>query len=602
MMRLPVKYQCLLLIFLGGMLFMISCGLFPVPEPPQGTDKLDSVTIFVKTQNLPSAVKLDRFYATDDAGAQIGAGAPFSDSAPVKLAVPSSFVGQELNICAGYSLITYASEKVTIAEGVTAVLSADGINIGVPGGVLPEIPGVTSPNTVTVTYSDGISTANMHINNIYAASCEGSKISTAIYSESNHEWSINMLSALNDTTVRFWVDFNDGETPLCFYEDIVWMENTNTLITVTYRGTPITNHTELRSITGTNDFVITNTISASSAPWTPVAFSGTLHGGGFKVSGIKFAQSTGNYGLFSTLEGNVYDLRLEYADTAPLAVTAASPDNMVMAGILAGETTANATIKNVMVSLASGVPAFSVKSAASGAKVCLGGIVGRMSGGTLSQSYSSARIELAPGSVGDSFFIGGLAGMSKGEITTSYARGSVSADGAITFGSVYAGGLAGGLDGSASIDKSYAAGDVLAVLAVSGATIAQAGGLVGKAEEPSYVINNSVAANGNVKVGTGTYDSAAPLLGSNETVSGSNNIRGTTINFAESTNKYANQGAEKDLTDSTNWSLFSVTDNTWRWDSDAGFPRLFWQQNSIDLLNSLNLENLALGFPIPSIP
>jgi hypothetical protein len=590
-----MKYYIPLLVILGAMFLAVSCGLFSFLDIPSEDEKPGSVTFYVKVENLPHAFKLERFYVTDDSGAQIGPGVQYSDTDKAALSVPAIFVGQELNVCAGYGIMTYVSEKVTIASGITVILTMDGINVGVPGGFLPEIPNTISSGEIKVTSEVTVD----QIKSIYVTSYEGSRISTAIQEKDSKRWKLNLPDDFTGMTLRFWVNFESSGSPFFFYEDIEWDKGNATTITITYKGKPIANHSDLLTLAsaGTGDhFVITNAISVGGAPWVPLdAFSGKLHGGGYKISGIKFAQPRGSYGLFSRLSGEVSDLRLEYADASPLvlSMTALTDDgnNSAMAGILAGEMAGNSKIENVMVMLAGGVSKFSVKVTLSGGiMVSLGGIVGYINGlyCTLSQSYSSARIELAPESAGDhKYFIGGLAGRLKGDISASYSRGDVWANGILTGnGVIYAGGLAGGLADTSLggqeycgvIDTSYASGDVLAMNNGHGITVV-AGGLVGMADSEAYRIKDSAANNGLIDAsGSEGNKFVCSILGSPVSIPDSGNKR--RIGMTLSGGTVYLQGGE--LGGQGDWPMFPSS--VWIWDSTNGYPRLFWQHSSIEML------------------
>jgi hypothetical protein len=589
-----MKYHVSLSLVLGTMFFAVSCGFLSFLNAPPEDAKLESITFYVKAENLPNAVKLDRFYVTDDEGTQIGAGAGYSGNGMVALTIPSSYAGQELNVCAGYSIMTYAMAKTAITENMTVTISAEDVDIGVPGGVLPEIPNVVSPGRITVS---GMIPSK--VNDIYVASYEGSRISTAAYDEKTGEWSLNMPDAFDNTKLRFWVDFIYSGSPYCFYEDIVWREKSTTNIAITYRGTPIKNSADLRHIAGTGDFVITNAISVGAAPWVPIdTFQGTLHGGGYKISGIKFERSTsaGSYGLFRRLIGKVYDLKLEYADTAPLVLSATAPTiegkMFAMAGVLAGEMVSGSEIKNVMVLSATKDSSFSVKSAVPGSNdVYLGGIVGYHKG-DLSQSYSNILVELVEGSTNDNrYFIGGIAGVSERNIINSYTRGGVSANNAFSTGTVYAGGLVGLLKG-ASIYNSYAAGDILATINDARA-IVNIGGLAGMGD-PAYQITYSVAANETVTAGVAGTVFVGSLIGSSQGVSGSNNKRKNTMQLIGNKVDDSQGAVLLSLMSSGDWPLLSY--EQWVWDNASGYPKLFWQQSSVDIFEKLDFSAFLGSF------
>jgi hypothetical protein len=588
-----MKYRCSLFFLFCSALFMVSCGWLSFLTPPPTERQVDYVTIYAKTQNLPKTVRLDRIYVTDDTDAQIGAGAGYSGTGTVTLNIPSDFVGKELNVCTGFSLLTYASTRVVIAEGITAVISAEDISVGVPGGVLPEIPNVISSYEVVVSTSV-IGISGYEIKDIYVTSYEGGKISTAEYNKSTHKWMLNMPDAMDGSKLRFWVDYEHNGKPYGFYDDIVWRATPQpTNINISYVGKVVANSRDLQGLgsAGTGDhFVITNAISVSAAPWNPLdSFQGVLHGGGHKISGIRFDQSGGNsYGLFRSLAGAVYDLRLEYAQTTPLVISAVNVSSQAMVGILAGEAVAGSEIQNVSVTLAGGVSTFSVRAALSGTfDFYLGGVVGYLNGGTISQTSCGTKVELAPGGGGSGkHFIGGLAGRSSGQISDSYTYGVISASSAVTgTGSVYAGGLA-GLSSSA-IDRSYAVGNVLAENNAATVTV-MTGGLVGYAEN-GYQINSSAAKIKNVRAGNGT---AGTLLGSESSVTGDNNNKRRYDMQLQGGTSHDMQGVSSTLSSAAEWP-FPVNGVLWSWDIADSLPKFYWQQSSTDILDIFDALNLG---------
>jgi hypothetical protein len=328
-------------------------------------------------------------------------------------------------------------------------------------------------------------------------------------------------------------------------------------------------------------FVLVNGIGLSSQPWQPIAFAGNLHGGGGKITGISFSGTSSRYGLFSTLSGKVYDLKLEYAQTAEIAVSGSGP---VAAGVLAGEAVYGAEISGVSVTSASDTVQFAVRatSSFSGGTLYHGGIVG-LNNGALTRSFSSLKTALADGSSNVTKAQGGLAGKigPTGTITDSYATGDVSATGSINAqGALYAGGLAGSSAGT--ICRSYAAGDISANNA-SAASI-KAGGLVGCGEGSSYTINKSAANNSTVNAGSS--GSAGAILGSDPTVSGSGNKwRGSSMTLTGGST-YTAQGDAAELPKQNAWP-FLMDGNPWVWYTAGPYPRLHWQTDS-DLFDEIN--------------
>jgi hypothetical protein len=123
-------------------------------------------------------------------------------------------------------------------------------------------------------------------------------------------------------------------------------------------------------------------------------------------------------------------------------------------------------------------------------KSWIGGLIGKMNGGALSNSYSTGTVT-TPTETPDSQNIGGLVGgQIGGSIQKSYATGDVT----VTYGGSYGvGGLVGSMSSGAVVENSYATGDV-------NAGWRYIGGLVG--ENRSSTISNSFAS-GNVTGSTG---------------------------------------------------------------------------------------------------
>jgi filamentous hemagglutinin family protein len=254
--------------------------------------------------------------------------------------------------------------------------------------------------------------------------------------------------------------------------------------------------------------------------WMPVgsasaAFTGTFDGDGHTISGLTIARSGDYAGLFG------------YADTSAVFrdVTLAG-GSVSTSGSYAGGLVgySKGTITNV-------VSGMSVTGSSE-----VGGLVGRLAGGSISDSQASGTVH----SEGD--YSGGLVGVASSgtTVTNSHASGNVSGGynvggligtldggsviGSFATGTVQAAGFGGGLVGESSngaIEKSYAGGSVSAgeragglVGSVSGTTITQSyasgavsggldvGGLVGTLDggsiQQSYALGSVTGSSENV--------------------------------------------------------------------------------------------------------
>ncbi|MDO5061408.1 MAG: ZmpA/ZmpB/ZmpC family metallo-endopeptidase [Actinomycetaceae bacterium] len=188
------------------------------------------------------------------------------------------------------------------------------------------------------------------------------------------------------------------------------------------------------------------------------AFTGTLEGNGFSITGLSAA-------LFANLQGTVKNLEIKNSEmvlTAPVA------------GILA-ERSSGATIENVIVS---------GKSKIDGQKI-VGGVVGEAQNTNLTSVFFTGNVFTSAGRGGNT--MGGLVGkMTGGSIQKSGFHGIV--ENAQRDQPTNIGGLVGELSGGARISTVYAGGEVKLNRGVG-----NAGGLVGFATADTR-IDNAIAA------------------------------------------------------------------------------------------------------------
>lgn len=218
---------------------------------------------------------------------------------------------------------------------------------------------------------------------------------------------------------------------------------------------------------------IDTTANASTAAIDTVSFTGSVHSMG---SGAPYT-------------GGIVGSISKGSATDPATINAATVVTNVLGGGnyvggIAGYALGNATSGTILATIKSSTASGAIGSTSSGSSY-EGGLVGKLSGGAILSSTSSATVDSSTGSI-----IGGLAG----EVSGSAAVTSSSSTGAVTGtsgSSNYVGGAVGYLD-TASVSKSYATGAATGKWRV--------GGLVGQVEgsgsiTDSYATGNVTAVN-----------------------------------------------------------------------------------------------------------
>ena len=200
-------------------------------------------------------------------------------------------------------------------------------------------------------------------------------------------------------------------------------------------------------------YILMNDIDLSGINWVSIGssssgFSGELNGNGYVIKNLTMTANSSNLqGLFGYIEnGKVSNLGLEAAHIA----------GSYLSGILSEEAK-NAIISNCY------------STGFVGGDDSCGGLVGAMTGGTITNSYSSASVY--------SGVVGGLIGSGDGTtISNCYATGSLS------------GGTQGGLVGKGKvyISNSYATGHISSGSSAPGLSY---GGLIAEASSGSTVTN-----------------------------------------------------------------------------------------------------------------
>lgn len=203
-----------------------------------------------------------------------------------------------------------------------------------------------------------------------------------------------------------------------------------------------------------SNFKLTADLDLSGTSWTPIgssaekAFSGTFDGDGHTVTGLTFgtADSRNNRqsaGLFGYVDqGTIQNLAVKDSEfymtglLAQVGPIVASLDEGTVIGCAVSDVVIDVEYTNAEV--------FTLNA--------VGGLVGASTGGTISESYSTAHIAVtAPVSIGN--YVGGLVGRNNGTLSNVYYAGNVSL-GESLIGHV--GGLVG--NNAGTIENAYSVG------------------------------------------------------------------------------------------------------------------------------------------------
>lgn len=237
-------------------------------------------------------------------------------------------------------------------------------------------------------------------------------------------------------------------------------------------------------------FEQTANIDLTGSPWSngigddSDTFDGTYNGNGFSIANLSITDDT-QVGLFGVTEGAILT-NVTLTNTSVTGTGVVSGSIFTYVGGLVGVTRSGTTIND------SSVGGAVVSSGASA-----GGLVGEAGTGTVIRGSSSSAAVTISG-FGKSY-AGGLVGNSDAStgdltITDSFATGDVAAGGPI-------GGLVGAVFAPATIQRSYATGDV------SGATFGSTpgGGLVGlvTTDDTEITLIDTSFATGNISVTNG---------------------------------------------------------------------------------------------------
>ena len=572
--------------FLVILLTLTACSQLQLERPSQAS----YIGFNVEVRNMPSFFNVDRVYVLDEHGAQIGPGGPMPGRNQLQpLQIPESYQGKPVYVCMGHSLLTYTRTMAAIQGGETIVISGEDVNVGLPEN-LPEIPGFTSSTEVKVADGGGIG-GDYTVDSIFVTSFEGLPISTAAYNADTGAWSLVMVDAFDGHKLRFWVKFTvDGDT-YYFYNDQVWTQGAFTVIGVTYKGKPVSTRADILALAtaAAGDYVLTNSQYFTES-WSPIALpvGVILHGGGNVVRNLTFnASQAGMTGFFSTINGHIYDFRLELAQTEMILIQTNNH-----AGVLAGIAGGTAEIKNVSVTASGAVPNVRWKIRGLGGNSSIGGLCGQISATAMVERCSTnIKVELDVDSLGGNYDVGGIVGRVRdsAQILDAYALGDIIVQGILSVGDIQAGGVAGLSSGA--ITRTYS---TASVLGSGNNSKISAGGLVGVAAQLSHS-----AALGDRVYAASTFSgsnavSAGPVVGGS-----TGNQPGVTDVFYKTgidvkcavQNSLGNARTFSSFSDWTN--VFEDTDG-WMWNDVAGRPKLVWQVNSDDITSGI-VNNLPPG-------
>jgi hypothetical protein len=313
----------------------------------------------------------------------------------------------------------------------------------------------------------------------------------------------------------------------------------------------VTNHLDLQKVGSGTDgwsrsahYQQTDNISISAfTDWQQLGtysnpFTGTYNGGGYTISGLRIWHTGDAIGLFGEIRGGTVK-NLGLLDVYVVTdLSGASSRNI---GGIAGVVTSGGKIENCYVR---GTSVSGISS--------VGGIVGSVDGGTVSDCFTSITVIAAGGpSHGSRGFAGGIAGniSNGGKVTNCYATGEISGQGNI-------GGIAGGITGAgSSITGSVA---LNSKVATSGVGLNLAGRIVGSNNLNGATLSENAAFDGMAVEGT------TPETGT------ASNRQGLNLTKANAKLQNTYSGSPR------SWRFGSNEANPWKWGGTSYPLPLLW--------------------------
>lgn len=209
-----------------------------------------------------------------------------------------------------------------------------------------------------------------------------------------------------------------------------------------------------------SNYKLIKDIDLKDKEWIPIGtnsvpFTGTFDGNGYKIYNLKLDKQVNNLGLFAyTSSSTIKNVRLVNVNIKGAGTIGALISSTVSTKIenCSVEGTGTITGSGSIGGLVGNMSGGSISNCYSTIKVSgkdkVGGLAGNLGSVTITQSYAIGDV------TGESSYVGGLVGYTNGStMTQNYATGDVTGE------SSYTGGLAGYVSGGA-ISQSYATGDV----------------------------------------------------------------------------------------------------------------------------------------------
>ncbi len=189
---------------------------------------------------------------------------------------------------------------------------------------------------------------------------------------------------------------------------------------------------DMRTGSAETEYVLASDIDLSDIEWVPFEFVSDLNGNGFTVT-VSMESRTGDLAPFTAVSGKIYNITFE------VNIESTSYSEVNVGGVCS------------VLKVGGELTDVTVSGKVTGNYCIVGGLVGRMDGGTITRAHSRCTV------TGDQCFAGGIAGKQSGG-TIAECRN----DGAVSSGSyeteIACGGIAGFLDrGSVSDCENYGA-------------------------------------------------------------------------------------------------------------------------------------------------
>jgi hypothetical protein len=223
----------------SNVFILAACGLFPQVDRPPVKDDVGYISFTLNTEKITEYIEEfnpTRAYVLNGDGEQIGPGTPYAET--MTLSIPAEFNEPEMEVCVGGLYLSYASkkvEKVEIEAGETICFDLEDIGIGIPGGALPEIPGITSAGNVKVDFALGGEPYSIESVEISSVGND-TPFLRGKQQENDRMWKLIMPEPLEGKKFRFWVTFGNDDTTYYFYEDKTWNSEAGVSLKVTYKS------------------------------------------------------------------------------------------------------------------------------------------------------------------------------------------------------------------------------------------------------------------------------------------------------------------------------------------------------------------------------